>query len=188
MYERLLTVHTLCGWKLNIKCCSLAHILSGDGLSIFLSGKMIEAWCVSGLRYVYSRRTRQHLNADIFSLLFQNPGQDYTCVYRIIVTWQSNFWLSRWMELLYAAAVQMTHCTMENYHNIHCIQYVKVGQIKALMLGKEDKGSMQHSRQLQQQQYSSRAELMVSLLRFNLHWTRKQLSNCQQDFLVWIQH
>lgn len=42
------------------------------------------------------------------------------------------------MELLYAAAVQMTHCTMENYHNIHCIQHVKVGQIKALMLGKED--------------------------------------------------
>lgn len=42
------------------------------------------------------------------------------------------------MELLYAAAVQMAHCTMENYHNIHCIQYVKVGQIKALMLGKED--------------------------------------------------
>lgn len=42
------------------------------------------------------------------------------------------------MELLYAVAVQMTHCTTETYHDIHCIQYVKVGQMKALMLGKED--------------------------------------------------
>lgn len=42
------------------------------------------------------------------------------------------------MDLFYALAVQMTQCTVEIYHYIPCIQYVKVEQMRALMLGKEE--------------------------------------------------
>lgn len=44
------------------------------------------------------------------------------------------------MDLLYAFAVQMTLCTIEIYHFIPCIQYIKVEQMRALMLEKEEDG------------------------------------------------